>query len=163
MTVLLPGHRDIARHESWHCASLLRAGLAPLLVRIDNWPDEDLLGRVRIDWEAVNPSDPSVLREVLISALLAPLAEGETQVSATCWPIDADRWQDGNQRDAEQAAFLADRLKLDQIAWGRIIHEAEKRLRDPRVCALVDKITTALDIKGLLFQHELTQLAEDNA
>lgn len=158
MTVL-PCTREVCWHEASHCASLILSGLTPQLVRVD-WPTDQLLGAVRMDWENHDPT-PDVMREVLISLLQGPIAEGGLFEAQTTWPIDPTTgWQEGTGRDVEQIQFIVDSLGLDRIDWLGIVNKAVSRARSPRFRHLVVEIATALEHTELLFQHELIALTE---
>ena len=153
---VLPSTRTLAWHEAHHAAALCLSGLPPVWARID-WPEERLGGSVRVDWEHHDP-DPGTLREVLIATLMGPICDAESRLDD--WPIRAYEWDVGNQRDAEQAAFLADVLGLDQVDWLGVVFKATTRSRERRFRELVVKIAGELERVEVVFQPELIRLAE---
>ena len=100
---MLPRTDSTVWHEASHAASLCLSGLVPVLVRCD-WPTQTQLGSVRFDWTAFEPSE-LVMREILVSLLQGPLAEGEV-LDHWDWPIDPDAVTPECRKDAEQAAFV---------------------------------------------------------
>lgn len=151
--MILPSTRAVAWHEASHAAALALAGMTPIWVRVDR-PSESLLGSVRVDWEKHDPV-PTNLRVVLIAALQGPISDGEL---VDDWPIDPSAWSDGSRRDAEQAAFLADALKLDEVDWRFIVYKAQALGRERQFRQLVVEIANALEHHELLLLPELEAL-----
>ena len=146
-----------AWHEAGHAASLCLSGLTPLPVRSD-WPTQTLLGQVKFDWEAHEPTE-DVMREVLVSVLQGPIAEGEV-LEVWDWPINPDAVTPECRRDAEQAAFIVDLLHLDQVDFLQIAFKATQLGRDRTFRRLLVAISSALEDKELLFKDELQQLTD---
>jgi hypothetical protein len=65
---VLPGAREIARHEAYHAAALCLAGLVPKCVRTD-WPDQAAPGATDIDWGEGGYMNPAAAKSVLVLVL----------------------------------------------------------------------------------------------
>ena len=154
----LPTARDRAFHEAAHAASLLIQGFTPKLVRTD-FPS-DVAGLMRVDWDAMDPTDPDHLRALLIAVLQGPASEG-IYVNILDWPLDelADRWPHEIRRDIAQAIHLIERLGMDAAAFTSVEYDLQAQWRDPRFRALLSRITSELEAKELLLQPELQQIA----
>jgi hypothetical protein len=157
VTVLPAARRETAWHESYHAASLCLSGLVPELVRIDQ-PTNDDAGFTVMDWEN-HRLDKDTATEMLVGVLMGPLAEGDLKHDFT-WPIKPDEWQVGVRRDAKVARLLADFIGLDHVGWTWVLYRARSRAKDRRFRRLVVAIATALELKEILFKHELEELAQ---
>lgn len=154
---MLPRTDSTVWHEASHAASLCLSGLVPVLVRCD-WPTQTQLGSVRFDWTAFEPSE-LVMREILVSLLQGPLAEGEV-LDHWDWPIDPDAVTPECRKDAEQAAFIVGLLHLDRVDFLQIAFKATQLGRDRTFRRLLVAISNALEDKELLFKDELQQLTD---
>jgi len=158
MARTLPTARDRAFHEAAHAASMLIQGFTPKLVRTD-FP-RDVAGLMRIDWDAMDPTDPGHLRALLLAVLQGPASEG-VYANILDWPLNEldDRWPHECRRDIAQAAHLAERLRMDAVEFTSVEHDLFAQWRDPKFRALLSRITDELEDKELLLQPELQQIA----
>jgi hypothetical protein len=154
VTVVFPGARQVAVHESHHAAALILGGMPPESVRTD-WPDADTAGSVTVDWAGGINRDKA--EAVLVAVLLGAMTEGFSGWRE--FPINPERLPVGARRDAAQAARLADYLGIsDQATWLFYVWKANQlaKRRDFRclVVAIADElerleVMTAEDLRAL--------------
>ena len=85
---VLPGGRERARHEAYHCAALCLAGLVPKCARTDS-PYAGAAGSVDIDWGEGGHRNQAAAKAVLVAIVLGGTTEGHRGWECDNWPIDA--------------------------------------------------------------------------
>jgi hypothetical protein len=154
----LPPDRAVAWHAAGHVSALVVLNWPPLVCRIDT-PSDTLAGSCRPDWER-RDINPESMKDLLLATLAGPLVDGEAAIDA--WPIDPPSWKEGNGRDAEQAAFIAHWLGIDnRVDWGWIAFQARKITRQRRFRQLVVAISRALQDREILGRDEIMQIAKE--
>ena len=152
MTVLPPA-REVARHEANHAAALLVAGLPPKCVRID-WPTANEAGTTIIDWG--DGADREKARDVLRAILVGGMCNGFEGWDR--WPIDPERVPEGARRDAEQAAHLAQYLKLDRAGWLFHVWRAHQLAKQSSFRRLAVRIANELERIEVLCADDLQRI-----
>jgi hypothetical protein len=108
---VLPGGRERAWLEAYHCAALCIAGLVPKCARTD-FPHDGAAGSVDVDWGEGGYRNPAAARAVLVSIVLGGTTEGWQGWEWGNWPIDAGQMAEGAVGDALMARELFDHFEM---------------------------------------------------
>jgi hypothetical protein len=136
---VLPGAREIARHEAYHAAALCLAGLVPKCVRTD-WPDQAAPGATDIDWGEGGYRNPAAAKSVLVLVLRAT-TEGSAGWEWETWPIDAAKVAEGARGDALLVLELVEHFDMDRVDWCHDLWRGEQLGRRQDFRRLVVRIT----------------------
>jgi hypothetical protein len=161
---VLPGSRERAWHEAYHCAALCIAGLVPKCARTD-FPHDGAAGSVDIDWGEGGHRDPAAAKAVLVAIVLGGTTEGHQGWQWDNWPIDPRQMAEGAVGDALMARELAEHFEMDRVDWCQVLWGADRlgRRQDFRrlAVAIADElerveVLTALDLAELIATTEET-------
>ena len=156
---ILPGGRERAWHEAYHCASLCIVGLVPRCARTD-FPHDGAAGSVDIDWGEGGHRDPAVAKHVLVSTVLGGLTEGDAGWEWDNWPIDARQMAEGAVGDALMVRELLDHFEMDRVDWAHVLWQAEQLGRRQDFRRLVVRIAAELEQIEVLHADDLRALME---
>jgi hypothetical protein len=158
----LPVSREVALHEAYHASALLLHNIPLEVIRIDlphaSVDGHELAGTTRIAWDECNPTNPSVLRAILISLICGALVEGYSPAPHEAWPIDPDAWPQEARGDAETASFIEDLLCLGVVEFGWVVHQTKKLTRTFEFGQLVTELSQALQRDELLLRPEIERI-----
>ena len=156
---VLPGGRERARHEAYHCAALCLAGLVPKCARTD-FPHTGAAGSVDIDWGEGGHRNPAAAKAVLVAIVLGGTSEGHQGWEWDNWPIDAGQMAEGAVGDALMARELFDHFEMDRVDWCHVLCQADKLGRRQDFRRLVVRIADELERVELLYADDLRALME---
>jgi hypothetical protein len=156
---VLPGGRERAWHEAYHCAGLCLAGLVPRCARTD-FPHAGAAGSVDIDWGEGGHRNPAAAKAVLVSIVLGGTSEGHRGWEVENWPIDAGQMAAGAVGDALMARELIEHFGLGQVDWCHVLWQAQQLGRRQDFRRLVVRIADELERVELLYADDLRALME---
>jgi hypothetical protein len=156
---VLPGGRERARHEAYHCAALCLAGLVPKCARTD-FPHAGAAGSVDIDWGEGGQRNPAAAKAVLVAIVLGGTTEGHRGWEWGNWPIDARQMAEGAVGDALMARELAEHFEMDRVDWCHVLWQADRLGRRQDFRRLVVRIADELERVEVLYADDLRTLME---
>jgi hypothetical protein len=156
---VLPGGRERAWHEAYHCAALCIAGLVPKCARTD-FPHDGAAGSVDIDWGEGGYRNPAAAKAVLVSIILGGTTEGRQGWEWDNWPIDPRQMAEGAVGDALMARELLDHFEMDQVDWCHVLWQADRLGRRQDFRRLVVRVADALERVELLYADDLRALMD---
>jgi hypothetical protein len=158
---VLPGGRERAWHEAYHCAGLCIAGLVPKCARTD-FPHDGAAGSVDIDWGEGGHRNRAAAKAVLVSIVLGGTTEGWQGWEWDNWPIDAGQMAEGARGDALLVRELMEHFELDRVDWHHILWKAEQLGRRQDFRRLVVRIANELERVEVLTAQDLEDLTTED-